>query len=187
MCYLDDPKKDLTKRSAEREALADVAKIEGGEWTGGFDQKDVAAFVDNYQKNPTGRNNDDPISHLAHFVQIAYEMGGAVAINPECPAVNFPPGTKAWIRFVLSAARYLNAINPSFTSLEWAQLFAAVLCRVRGGEFVRIRKRPKLAKLLDAEYMTVDDLMKRHGISRRHAFNLRKEAVEIRRKRARER
>ncbi|MBK8890580.1 MAG: hypothetical protein IPN75_09365 [Dechloromonas sp.] len=149
-------------------------------------EKFVEDFVDAYQKNPTGRNNDDPINHLAHFVQIAYDMGGVVSIDPELPAVNFPPGTKDWIRFVSAGAMYLNAINPSFTVPEWAHLFTAVLCRVHGGEFVRIRKRPKLAKLLDADFMPVDRLMAKYGISRRHAFNLKKEAVEIRRRRARE-
>ena len=172
--------------SEELKKRAEVAKPEIGEWIGGFDQKDVDAFVDGYQKNPAGRNNDDPNDILAHFVKMAYDMGGAVAINPKCTVENFPPGTKDWLQFVRNASRYLNAINPSFTKGDWAQLFNAVLRRLHGGTFVRIRKRPKLAKLLDANFMPVDRLMAKYGISRRHAFNLKKEAIELRRKSSRQ-
>jgi hypothetical protein len=150
------------------------------EWIGSLDDQYVKRFVDSYLTNKTWRENDDQTSHMAHFVQIAYDMPGVVAIDPTPPDKDLQPKARPWLQFVRAAAIYLHAINPSFSKGEWAQLFYAVLRAINGCTYVRIRKRPKLAKLHDAYFLTVPHLMEKYGISRRHAFNLRREAHEIR-------
>lgn len=45
-----------------------------------------------------------------------------------------------------------------------------------GGEGQYIPKKPKEAKLHDAQHMTVQELMKNHGVSRSYAFQLKREA-----------
>lgn len=66
-------------------------------------------------------------------------------------------------------------------SLPHAEHFAAVLFAVvrhlYSGETIWQNKRPRDAKLADARRMTPAELMETYGISRSHAYALRREAL----------
>ncbi len=66
--------------------------------------------------------------------------------------------------------------SPAHAENFSAVLFAVVR-RLYGGETVWQNKRPRDAKLADARRMTPAELMQAHGISRAHAYALRREAL----------
>lgn len=83
----------------------------------------------------------------------------------------------------MESLRYLQELNPSMPFLDllpvWERLADGILIARHAGTCVRIRKNPLFGKLFDARTMQPDDLMKKHGISRSHAFDLRKRALKM--------
>lgn len=83
------------------------------------------------------------------------------------------------------AKRWCKENGESFAraagSLPHADDFAAVLFAVvrhlYGGETIWQNKRPRDAKLADARRMTPAELMATYGMSRSHAYALRREAL----------
>lgn len=138
---------------------------------------DVDWFVQRYLDLDDLRDNDDPISDLARMVAMAYELPGVKAIQPDLSPMDPPPEKIGHRVFINAGAEYLHAINPTYSQENWAWLFASVLVARYGRTFVRFRKRPQQAMLLDARFMMPKRLMEKYGISRSYAYQLRKQAL----------
>ena len=157
----------------------EVAKLVEGNIQGLTTQK-VSEFVKDYLERKDLASNDDPYSDMARFVKLAYDMPGVRAIQPTLPAGTLALEKNKWRAFIKAAAEYLYTINPSHAKDDWAFLFASVLAARYGGNYVRIRKRPKLDKMFDADRMNLADWQEKYDMSRRHYFKLRKEALLMR-------
>lgn len=118
--------------------------------------------------------SDDPIDDARRLIELACALTGATPIRLDLPPMSGPPSLQ---KLITAVANYLNTLNPSLTSADWWGIYASILCKRYGENFVRIRKRPKLGKLIDAESMSLDEWQSKYGMSRGHYFRLRKEAV----------
>jgi hypothetical protein len=140
---------------------------------------DLDNIVKEYLKRPDLKENDDPLSHAARLVAAAYEMPGVRAIQPEVAPWSPPPEKITYVEYVRAVAEYLHAINPTLSFEEWARLYAMILGRCFPGAYVRIRKRPKLAKMIDATLMSEERWRAKYKGSRANFYKLRQDAHEM--------
>jgi hypothetical protein len=139
----------------------------------------IAEFVAEYCRSHALRDSDDPINDMARLLRAACEMPGAAASRNGFTFSGAGPGERPYQTLIRFVAAYLFAANPTLTKRDWARVYGGILAARYGGSYVRIRKRPQLAKLLDARAgMSVERLMEAHGISRSRAFTLRKLALK---------
>lgn len=125
--------------------------------------------------------SDDPIDDARRLLELALALPGATSNRLDMLPMSGPPSLK---KLITAAAEYLHTVNPSLTLNDWWNIYAGILCKRYGGNFVRIRKRPKLGKLIDAVSMGLDEWQSKYGMSRAHYFRLRKEAVTRRQREA---
>jgi len=144
--------------------------------------KEIRALVQCYLKRCDLMDHDDPYSDLAKLSEFAMSTTGAKALVDTTQSnlgAEFPRKKVSFEGYVRVSGQYLESLNPSYSSTDWGRLFAAILCERYGGNYVRLRKRPKAKLLLDARLMTTKQLMEKHPeISRSYAYQLRKEALQ---------
>ncbi len=74
--------------------------------------------------------------------------------------------------------RFALAAGSQSHANDFSAVLFAVVRRLYGGETIWQNKRPRDSKLADARRMTPAELMATHGISRSHAYTLRREALK---------
>lgn len=140
---------------------------------------EIREFVEEYCNNHALRESDDPVDDLARLLWVACEIPGAEASREGFEFGGAHLGERPYQTLIRFAGAYLFAANPALSERDWARFYGGILAFRYGGSYVRLRKRPLLAKLLDARAgMSVERLMDLHGISRSHAFTLRKLALK---------
>lgn len=85
--------------------------------------------------------------------------------------------TKAKKWCVDNGATFARAAGSPPHADDISAVLFAVMRHLYGGETIWQNKRPRDAKLADARRMTPAELMATHGISRAHAYSLRREAL----------
>lgn len=142
----------------------------------------IARIVEQYFERSDLIASDDPMDDFKILSLIALEIlsdkklidtGTLLARRKQKPSL---PGTKAE-RMIADCANILHAINPEITAGDWSSIFELILSKRYGGEPVRIKGNPKNILLGDAAEMTPKELMEKHRISRRYAYQIRKEAL----------
>lgn len=78
-----------------------------------------------------------------------------------------------------NGAAFAHAVGSPGYAVHFAAVLFEVMRHKFGGETIWQRKRPKAAKLAAARRMTPKELMRAFGISRAHAYALRREALKI--------
>lgn len=138
--------------------------------------KIVAAYLE--RGHP---ETDDPADDAGRLVGLAHALSGS-----KSPVPDFPPldGTPSRDRLITPVAEWLHSVCPSLTIDDWWRIYAGILAKRYGGSFARIRTRPKLGKLVDADAMSLEDWQAKYGMSRAHYFRLRKEALLMRQRKA---
>ena len=139
---------------------------------------EIKLIVDMYCGLPKIGEADDPADDLRRLASVAAGIPGVAALEGELSAIPVQPGQEAGLdRLLDCGAGLLHAINPGICLDSWRELFSAIVTARYGGSYVRIRKRPMLGKMSDARHMTPKELMEKYGISRGHAYRLRKNAL----------
>lgn len=81
-----------------------------------------------------------------------------------------------------NGAGFAAAAGSPAHAVYYASVLFSVMRHKFGGETIWQKKRPKAAKLLAAETMTAEEMRQAFGISRSHAYALRKESIQAKRK-----
>ncbi len=153
----------------------------------------AAYVVKLYLDSPALNEQDDPISDAGRLAQVAEEMakaepGAPTRIQQKTSPIAQDGNGKITLELLLSAvSEHLHYINPSISVEVWRDIYEEILCRRYGGTWVRLRKRPKRDKLLDADALTLAEWQNKYDGSRAYYYRLKKEALRMRQEEVRKR
>jgi len=143
---------------------------------------EIQSIVDAYLKRSDLCDDDDPIDDFKRLSLVALEiLKDKTAL--EASLRDFQKGHRSTARAKLDRmvddlSRALHLCNPGISQSAWSQIYRTILTHRYGGETIRITKNPKEKLLSDAKTLTPKELISKHGISRRYAYQLRKEALQ---------
>jgi len=128
-------------------------------------------------------DDDGPVDDFRRLVAINHavqiEIGRSVSLDRLLPLIHESKSNSLGRsqRFVMKCAEILHAITPDISNERWIFIFGSILARRYGGTKFYIKREPKKKLLAAAKVMNAEELMVAHGISRRYAYQLRKESL----------
>lgn len=143
---------------------------------------DNQSIVDAYLKRSDLSEDDGPVEDFKRLSLVAIEiLKDKSAI--EGSLRNLQNGHRSTAstkldRMVDDFSRVLYACNPEISQSTWSLIYRTILSHRYEGESFRIKTKPKEQMISDAKTLTPKELIEKHGISRRYAYQLRREALQ---------